>query len=255
MMTDLTTRPYRVTDSQPVFDGPQGRATEDQLLYPCEGRLAVVLRVVEPATARVVAVTPNARVVLWWRWDHPTGSPILELPGAGPDPACPEQDTPAGAARWGLRAAGWAATSWDALTELRTATGVSTRAVHVYLARGLYRVPTMPTADTAAHSYPWAVAVEMAADGALEATSAAAVLLADHRRRTPGAWADAPPDPGPPTGSGGVTGVLGRLTPLRRRYPDCPLARAGRVPFEPGAGHRTPRGGWPRPHTPPGAVS
>ena len=197
-MGGAASRPYRVTDSLEVFDGPQGRASEDQLLYPGDGRLEAVLRVVEPVTTRVVAVTPDGQTVLWWRWDHAAGHAIVELPGAALNPADAGAALPA--AGRGLRVTGWAATGWDPLAELDTATGVTARTVHVYLARGLYHVPATASADTTVITCPWGSAVAMAAAGTLETTSAAAVLIADHHRRVHHTWTT--PDPGNPARPG-----------------------------------------------------
>ena len=200
-MGGVTSRRYRMPDSPEVVDAPQGRVGQDQFLCPDGGRQVAVLRVTEPRTTRVVAITPDGQTVLRWRWDHAAGRSVVELPGAVLDPADAGAALPA--AGRGLRMTGWAATGWDPLAELATVTGVTARTVHVYLARGLYPVPAGDTADTTVITGPWGWAVELATAGRLETTSAAAVLIADHHRRIHQAWAT------PEAGDVGDVGVPG----------------------------------------------
>ena len=179
------------------YDSAPAYAGDDPPQYRAERRIAV--GVGEPAVARGVAVTAAGLAVLWWRWD-PSAGPVVELPGASvsPDPADPPTAAVLAAAKSGLRITGWAATGWDRLAELGTVTGAVARTAYVYLARGTYPVPATDTGVITPITCRWGSAVAMAANGTLEATSAAAVLLADHHRRIHHTWVlpdTAPDDP------------------------------------------------------------
>lgn len=176
-MRDLLVAPWRQTASRPVYDSGDVHLLEAQLLG-LDGTMFAAVRAVEAPTTRVVAVTRDDEVVLWWRWRHTIGGALLELPGAditaGTDPA--------GAARAGLRAAGWAARRWELLTDLYCVTGVAGQRVHLYLARDLHRAPAPPAADRCSFTVPYPVADSAAAGGGIGDTASAAALLIAARR-------------------------------------------------------------------------
>ena len=204
--------PHKPVDAG--YGSAPAHAGDDRPRYRADARLAA--GVGEAAVARVVAVTGEGLAVLWWRWD-PSAGPVVELPGANlpPDPADAPTTAALAAARSGLRMAGWAATGWDHLTELGAVTATAARTAHVYLARGTYPVPATDTGEITPITCRWASAVAMAANGTLEATSAAAVLLADHHRRIHHTWVlpDTAPDDPATTGEHVAARVLYLVQP------------------------------------------
>ena len=199
MLTTLTVPPYRLVESSLLCDTDHAQVTEDQLLHN-DGRLTTCLRVTESASTRVIALTPTGGLLLRWRWSHPAGYALLELPA---DVLTGGGDTPVEAARRALRTVGWDTPTWTPLVELDAVTGITAQTIHVYLAGGLHHVPAAGAADFAVVTVAWPQAVTMAASGAIRDTaSAAAILTAAH---TPGLditrSTAGPPDhatPGPP---------------------------------------------------------
>jgi ADP-ribose pyrophosphatase len=194
---DLTVRPWQPIDSRLVYAHPDLCLFESQVIQN-NGRLGVRHRLVEPGSARVVAVDRDGLLALIWHWRYGPGYPLMELPSA---PVEPDED-PLTAAQHALgEGCGLAAQDWTKIGKITAATQAAAQVVHLYRAEWLHRVP-QPAGDgeRLALALPYDVAVGSAVTGAIEEAASAAALLYVEQQRLNGAWRlrDGRP-PRPPT--------------------------------------------------------
>ncbi len=104
---------------------PNGHETELEVMH-------------HPGAAAVVAVDDDDRICLLRQYRHAAGGWLWEIPAGKRDPG---EDTAATAARELREEAGVTARAWTSLGFIFTTPGFCDEQIHLYLARGLERVP------------------------------------------------------------------------------------------------------------------
>ncbi len=109
-----------------------------------DGRRFELEMVHHPGGAAVVALDDGARLCLLRQYRHAAGGWLWELPAGKLAPGEPPLET---ARRELVEEAGLKARRWDPLGRLHSSPGVFTEIIHLYLARGLHRVPQCTGAE------------------------------------------------------------------------------------------------------------
>lgn len=168
-----------------VYEGRVVRLELAEVRLP-DGRLAPVERIRHPGGAAVAAVDEGGRVCLLRQWRPALEAWLWELPAGTLEGG----EAPLAAARRELaEEAGLEAEGWEPLGEVVMAPGFCDEVIHLYLARGLRRVPVRrdPHELMEVHWVDLEEAARRALEGGLtDAKTVAGLLRARARLREAG---------------------------------------------------------------------
>lgn len=178
----MTGHEYSVSESHRVFTGRVAALRSDRVTMPGGG--SSQRDVVElPGAVGIVALDPDARVLLVAQYRHPVGRRLWEIP-AGLLDSTVESAREAGA-RELFEEGQVRARDWSTLVDVLTSPGVSDETVRILLARSLEDVPpgerytgVDEEADMQRQWVPLAVAVQRCLSGELENSITVAGLMA-----------------------------------------------------------------------------
>lgn len=194
---------WEVADSKERFSGRVITVVTDTVRMP--GDTAAERDYIRhPGSVAVVALDDEQRVLLLRQYRHPVRAMLWELPAGLRD--VPGEPLVECAARELAEEAGYRATTWHTLLDLKTTPGASDERIRIFLARGLTRIPDEENGYVHRHEeigmpvvwLPLAEAVRRTLSGMIHNSPAVAGILAAYAAMPDGfdvlRPADAPED-------------------------------------------------------------
>lgn len=130
-------RPWKVTGSEPVFDGRIFQVRRDLTINPRTGQTHEMFVLDQPDWVNVIPLTPHEHVVMVEQWRHGSRTIELETPGGLMDPG----ETPEACARRELlEETGYAADRLIHLGTVKPNPAIQSNVQHYLLATGCHKV-------------------------------------------------------------------------------------------------------------------